>query len=118
MQELINGINALAADEKSRACAKYGPAYHSVNELQGVLTQEVSEVEAEFNSITRLMFQLHDAIHRKRDASTTVDAMEQAAINAAAEAIQIAAVCQKSRNKWQEHNNGAVAGSGKHGCCL
>jgi uncharacterized damage-inducible protein DinB len=102
MQELINSVMELAVAERSRACAKYGSAYHSDNEVQGVLTQEVSEVEAEFNSIARLMFDLHDAIHHKRDISKTVDAMEQAALSAAAEAIQVAAVCQKSRSKRLE----------------
>jgi hypothetical protein len=102
MNDLLDGIDRLALTEYKRASSIYGPAFHSPNELQGVLIQEVAEVSDECAALQVCMSQLHKVVHEKRDVTFVINAVEQAAQRLAAEATQVMAVCKKSRVEWRD----------------
>lgn len=97
MQHLTNAINNIALLEATNAKQKHGTTYASHHEAYGVLAEEVQEAFYELNTAKRNMDYLLRYIHAD-DAEgirLAVDAIKAKAILAAAEAVQVAAVCQK-----------------------
>lgn len=97
MQHLICPISALVPQEVERAKENHGPAYASHHESYGVLAEEVQEAGEEHKSVQKHMEQLLRFV-RTDYTEGIVDCLKvihQDAINAAAESVQVAAVCSK-----------------------
>ena len=105
----MNGIKALsleetldviAASETGRAKEVHGATYASHNEGFGVLCEEIQEMMDEARCLKHYADHLCRYV-RADDAAGMADAlvaMRKTAIRAAAEAVQVAAVC----GKWME----------------
>jgi hypothetical protein len=97
MDKLLKEIAPVVAHETQRASEQYGDKYASAHEalrlLQVVsyeLSQEAQETIQEFNSLNSF-FQKHGY----PDNGDNLKNLSIHALNAAAEAIQVAAVCEK-----------------------
>ena len=97
MQNLTNAITNLALLEATNAKQNHGTTYASHHEAFGVLAEEVQEAFHELNTVKRNMDYLLRYIHADdvEGIRLAVDAIKAKAILAAAESVQVAAVCQK-----------------------
>ena len=97
MTTIVHPINLLVADERDRASKIHGAVFASAHEGFGVIAEEVQEVGdemeiAEGNLSTML------ALIREGDSqriADVADCLRDRAVNAAAELIQVAAMCEK-----------------------
>ena len=98
MQELIDKIQELVAFELNRANTIHPPKFNSYHEAYAVILEEYEEMTAEVEKLKCHMGGLWNSIKADADERTHswLEIMEKRAILAAAEAIQIAAVCRKA----------------------
>lgn len=97
MSTIVQPINLLVSDEYDRAAKLHGAVFASPHEGYGVIAEEVLEVQNENAKIvsgcqTLLAFIQQEDMQKVMD---TADAIRDAAVNAAAECIQVAAMCEK-----------------------
>lgn len=97
MKELKKGVQNLISEELERAIQQYG-LHNSSHEKYSVILEEVDEALDEVECIGQYLNDLWDAIKRNDDNGIKifVDLLHTAAINLACEAIQVAAMCEKS----------------------
>ena len=97
MQYLTNAINNLALLEATNAKQNHGTTYASHHEAYGVLAEEVQEAGEEHKSIQQHMEQLLRFVRTDytEGIADCLAVLKQDAIRAAAESVQVAAVCQK-----------------------
>lgn len=105
MERLLKPISALAFIEAEAAKETHGATYASHHEAYGVLAEEAQEAFDELNTVKRNMDYLLRYIHADdvEGIRLAVDAIKAKAIFAAAESVQVAAVCQK----WLDMMGGA-----------
>lgn len=105
----MNGIKALsleetlgviASSETGRAKEVHGTTYSSHHEAYGVLAEEVQEAGEEHKSVQKHMEQLLRFVRTDytEGIADCLKVLKQDAIRAAAESVQVAAVCEK----WME----------------
>ena len=97
MTTIVQPINLLVSDELDRASKIHGETFASTHEGFGVIAEEVQEVgdeleKAEGNLSTMLAFIRDENNQRIADVA---DCLRDRAVNAAAELIQVAAMCEK-----------------------
>ena len=96
MKELLNSVSALANQELTRANKKF-PQFSSPHEAYGVLREEIEEHEDDTKALTVNFNGLWSAIKSNSPSiSGNAKQIKRAAIHAAAEAIQVAAMAQKT----------------------
>lgn len=97
MDELLKEIATVVAAETERASKQYGYKYASAHEAESVLREEVSEMFNEANDANFKLGWIAVDIHKHNidDMQKGCEDIKQKALNAAAEAIQVAAVCEK-----------------------
>lgn len=101
MDELLKELQPLVAHETQRASKKYGDKYASAHEAESVLREEVTELAQDAIFCSHDMEQITANLHFKNDlngdteSDTTIYNLKDWALNAAVEAIQVAAVCEK-----------------------
>lgn len=105
MQHLTNVINNLSLLEATNAKQKHGATYASHHEAYGVLAEEVQEAGEEHKSIKQHMEQLLRFVRTDytEGIADCLKVLKQDAIRAAAESVQVAAVC----SKWLDMMGGA-----------
>ena len=99
MNELIDAVTALVGEETQRAKEQYGEKYASLHEGYGVLVEEIDEVGEDMEKIEDGLLRILRYI-RKNDWGAVGDWLsfiQQDAINAACECIQVAAVARKMK---------------------
>lgn len=96
MKELIKAVEALMHEEYERAAVKFGERFNSSHEAYAVILEEVEEAGDEFDCIRGYLAEYWDCVKNNEDGGWP-DAIETAAIQAAAECIQIAAMAYKAR---------------------
>lgn len=92
-----NEIEMLAKEELSSANEKF-PLFHSSHEGFAVLLEEAEELAEESNEIEKIMNSWWLYIRRDEDIDVQkkrVDRIRSHAVNAAMEAIQVMAMCDK-----------------------
>lgn len=106
MQELLDAVEQNVKEEKARADAKYGPI-RSAAEGYGVLSEELMELDDEkiepyriehvLRCIQMDRLTLRDTSRFDRDACVMAELREirSHAVHSAAEAMQVAAVCDR-----------------------
>lgn len=96
IEPIVEALKPLVADELERA-NKLHPQFHSPHEGWAVIREEIVEAEAEMGMVGDHEEALEDAIHRDDyvDANMQVAFIRDCAIRLAAEAIQVAAMCDK-----------------------
>ena len=101
MDELLKELAPVVASETQRASKQYGDKYASAHEAESVLREEVNELAQDAIFCTNDMKQITANLHFKNDlngdteSDTKIYDLKGWALNAAAEAIQVAAVCEK-----------------------
>ena len=101
MDELLKEIAPLVAAETERASKQYGDKYASAHEAESVLREEVKELAQDAIFCTHDMDQITANLHFKNDlngdteSDTKIYELKGMALNAAAEAVRVAAVCEK-----------------------
>jgi hypothetical protein len=103
MNELMAGLGVLMAQEMERAGKLHGQAFHSSHEAYGVIAEELMEARSEMSCLQGAEAALLRVIHRD-DALLyhgSVDEMGKTALRAAAELIQVAAMCHKAKLSLQ-----------------
>lgn len=101
MEKLINHVKTLVGVELERANTIHLPYFNSYHEAYAVILEEIEEAEIELKRVReRAAWAWH---HIKLDLAEETDiglkAAEEYAINAAAEMIQVAAMCRKARRR-------------------
>lgn len=97
MTTIVQPINLLVSDELDRASKLHGAVFASAHEGFGVIAEELQEVGdeleiAEGNLATMLAFIREGDSQRIADVA---DCLRDRAVNAAAELVQVAAMCEK-----------------------
>lgn len=106
MKQLLNDIEKLISEELERA-NKENPLFSSRHEGLAVIEEEVWEAGQEFESVKKCLdkVRVQTYIDDTADADRWVmDGLRKYALQAAAELIQTAAMCDKwemSKEKWK-----------------
>ena len=101
MDELLKELAPVVASETQRASKQYGDKYASVHEAESVLREEVNELDRETSEVNTVMKFVTEDLHWEKNVhgdGETCDDIENIkyhALNAAAEAVRVAAVCEK-----------------------
>ena len=94
MNAIENQVRELVAVELAAANERF-PQFHSQHEGYAVILEEVEETREQLDAVDRYLSYLWDMVKCDCAAREQVEYMERFAINAACEAIQVAAMCQK-----------------------
>ena len=99
MQELIDKVQELVAFELERANTIHPPKFNSYHEAYAVIREEIEEGQAELQDLSLLSYGLWEHVKTDYDEAIieTLNVMEYKAVMAAAELIQVAAMCRKAR---------------------
>lgn len=97
MSTIVQPINLLVSDEYDRAANLHGAVFASPHEGYGVIAEEVQEAGDALEIAESVMKQLLLAIREEKPRSMIdlADYIRDQAVNAAAECIQVAAMCEK-----------------------
>lgn len=87
-------IEVLAEIELKSANEKH-PLFQSPHEAYAVLLEEVEELEEELEHIKRQMGYIWETIRKDDNSGCYIENINHFAVNAALEAIQVAAMCEK-----------------------
>ncbi len=98
LNELAKDVQAAAAAEYNRAANKFGPKNNSPHESFGVIKEEYDEAKDEAYKFKQAFWAYWDSVKsndHKRSKNLLAE-MKQYAEKAAAEWIQVAAMCRKA----------------------
>lgn len=91
-------VSAAVGNELIRAKEQFGEKYHSQHEAYGVLAEELFEVDHEMKWVSYYRDDLIRGMHLNNQdvIMSALDNMHGAAVRAACELVQVAAVCRKA----------------------
>ncbi len=98
MKELLAGLEIVAAQEKKRAEKEHGATFRSTHEAYGVIAEELMEANQEMSQLSGGIMTLLRVVHRDNPDlyRHTLGDFRQAALEAAAELVQVVAMCDKA----------------------
>lgn len=91
----LSKIQALAYEELKEANKKY-PLFHSDHEAYAVILEEFEECSEEVSGMSLLIAKMWEKIRDNDEIDSTMTEIKYHALHAAAEAIQVAAMCYKA----------------------
>ena len=107
MNAIENQVRQLVKVELSAANKRF-PQFHSAHEGWAVILEEVNELSAETALVEKTANELWEHIKSNKPSGVIgydADWVGRYAINAACEAIQIAAMCKKFLEMEAQHDN-------------
>lgn len=111
-ETLVDRLRELSEDELERANKDF-PMFHSYHEGLSIIEEEIWEADEEKQNLANLFAVLKKRVFTdKEDKKSDCIAIRNTALKAAAETIQVAAMCQKmieSESEWQGEAN-VIAG--------
>lgn len=99
MKELLEAVNKLMLEEYNRAAEKFGPKNNGPHESYAVIKEEVEEAAEELGTVnSQLEYYWFCVRENKMDEQNgKLKMIENFALKAAAECIQVAAMAYKAR---------------------
>ena len=94
MNAVENDIRALV-DKELAAANKHFPQFHSAHEGYAVIQEEVDELKEAIDKVIGRMVSLWSRVKYGNDPERLLQMISEDAVNAACEAIQVAAMCKK-----------------------
>lgn len=97
MTTIVQAVNLLVSDEYDRAAKLHGAVFASPHEGYGVIAEEVQEAGDALELAEAVMRRMLLAIREEKPSAIIdlADYIRDTAVNAAAECIQVAAMCEK-----------------------
>ena len=102
MNVVENDVRALVDKELAAANERF-PQFHSQHEGYAVIREEIEETREQLDAVDRHLNYLWDRVKCDCAAREQVEYMKRFAINAACEAIQVAAMAQKFLEMEKDH---------------
>lgn len=90
----LSKIQELAYEELKEANEK-NPLFHSDHEAYAVILEELEETEENVKAMGYCIQAMWDCVKRDKEPRKSVENLKNFALNTAAEAIQVAAMCDK-----------------------
>lgn len=103
----LSKIQALADEELKESNEKY-PLFHSDHEAYAVILEEIEETEENVKAMGYCIQTMWDYVKRDKKPRKSVENMKNFALNTAAEAIQVAAMCDKFLMTKDTYLNGWI----------
>ena len=103
----LSKIQALADEELKEANEKY-PQFSSDHEAYAVILEEFEETEENVNAMGYCIRAMWGCVKRDKSIKKFVESLKEFAIKTAAEAIQIAAMCDKAMMTKNTYLNGWI----------
>ena len=94
MNVVENDIRVLVGKELSAANERF-PQFHSAHEGYAVIKEEVDELKEATDKVIGRMVSLWSRVKYGNDPERLLQMISEDAVNAAVEAIQVAAMCKK-----------------------
>lgn len=101
MNAVENDVRALVDKELSAANKRF-PQFHSRHEGYAVIQEEVDELKEDMNRINGRIVCLWDMVRFNNSCEELVSRIYDNAVNAACEAIQVAAMCKLAEEATPE----------------
>jgi hypothetical protein len=111
MKRLLESVQSIVAEEYGRACEKFGPTNNSDHESYAVIQEEFEEACHEFNNTANNINAFWEAVknnHSTDYKQAYLSGVERAALLAACEMIQVAAMAYKAKVTNSCLNRGKV----------
>ena len=100
-EAMKTNIRILALAEM-KAANKINPLFTDAHHGYAVLKEEIEEVEEELKAVKQMLDAMWISIRTDTTPKLSITMMENHAINLAAEAIQVIAMCNKFRNSSEQ----------------
>lgn len=97
MKELKEAVKVLMHEEYERAAERFGEKFNSPHEAYAVIKEEVEEAQKEMRYTLGQTEVYWIRIKENRITDGTLEVIEERALNAACELIQVAAMAYKAR---------------------
>lgn len=96
--KLLKEIERLTETERGLAAEQYGPTFHSTHEAYAVILEETQEARMEVIHATKNLDEFWQCVKRDdtEEITNLLLAIKKHAQQAAAECIQVAAMCEKA----------------------
>lgn len=91
----LSDIQKLVNEELKEANKKY-PLFHSDHEAYAVIKEEIEECEEDIRKMEMVLSYFWSNTKRDKNSDNLIEGMKKIAMHAAAEAIQVAAMCDKT----------------------
>lgn len=94
MKALIKEVEKVTENELNRANETF-PLFNSTHEGWAVIQEEVKEMDTELKAMAHALNNFTEDVFRNKDTTNIVRMIKEQATYAAAELIQVAAMCRK-----------------------
>jgi hypothetical protein len=103
MKKLLEAVTKLTVEELKNSYEKF-PKFNSPHEGYAVILEEVEELIEEINDIGTDVGGIWTCVKYNKSAEEYVKYLKKTALNAASEAIQVAAMAQKFIDSFEAQN--------------
>lgn len=104
MNAVENDVRVLVGKELAAANKQF-PQFHSAHEGYAVIQEEVDELKEDMDRINGRIPSLRARVRFNNSCEELVSRIYDDAVNAACEAIQVAAMCKKFLEMEAQHDN-------------